>query len=121
MKKIVHVYSVSLFALFIIGCVSYSDLYDPGYGSYYSSPTSSYSNVSQEYVPPYGKYRCTYSTFPGIYPGTEATWYSDGWTVNGTTYPGGVSGSYSQITGGFPTELEDTGEGNKHALTHERS
>ena len=53
------------------------------------------------YVPPYGTYRCTFSTFPGIFPGTVGVWNDRGWTVNGFTTPGGVPGFYERIPGGF--------------------
>ena len=53
------------------------------------------------YVAPDGTYKCIFSTFPGISIGTVATWHDNVWTVNGVSYPGGASGDYSPIKGGF--------------------
>jgi len=73
-----------------------------GCTSLFTAPASRFSqtgmsdgqSVTQSnYVPPYGTYQCTLSTFPGISNGTIATWYASGWTVNGVTYPGGISGN----------------------------
>lgn len=53
------------------------------------------------YVPPFGTYQCTFSTFPGIFPGTVAYWDERGWTVNGVNYAGGIPGDYGPIPNGF--------------------
>jgi hypothetical protein len=54
------------------------------------------------YVAPFGTYRCISSNFPGIFPGTIATWLNNVWTVNGMSYPGGIQqGQYAPIPGGF--------------------